>query len=129
MTELVRRPEAEQTTVGQTTHEAQRTYVPRVDIVETDTELRLYADMPGVQPEDLDIRFEKGLLTIHGKVRPRTQRYLYAEYGVGDYHREFTIHEDIDAERISAQYRNGVLELTLPKCEEVRPKRIQVKSE
>jgi len=130
MTELVKREGAETALVHEPTHQAQRTYVPRVDIVETDNELRLYADMPGVQPEDLDVRFENGLLVIHGKVQPRHKdvQYLYAEYGVGDYHREFAIHEDIDANRISAEYHNGVLVVTLPKSEEVKPKRIQVKA-
>ncbi|HID78386.1 MAG TPA: Hsp20/alpha crystallin family protein [Planctomycetaceae bacterium] len=106
------------------------TYSPRFDIAETDEELVLYGDLPGVAPEDLDIRFEDRELTIHGKVRPRHDDvdFLYAEYGIGDFYRSFTIGESIDAQKISAELKNGVLTLHLPKAEEVKPRRIEVKT-
>ncbi|MGE0755544.1 MAG: Hsp20/alpha crystallin family protein [Pirellulaceae bacterium] len=106
------------------------TYVPRIDIVETDQELVLYADLPGVAPDQLDIQFENRELRIHGKVTPRTdsRRFLYREYGTGDFYRTFTIDESIDAERISAELNRGVLSLHLPKAEAVKPRRISVRN-
>ena len=116
-------PTVERTRTGQT-------YSPRFDIWETEEELVLYGDMPGVSPETLDIQFEKDVLTIHGKVAPRhgEVEFLYGEYGVGDFHRTFTIGETIDSANISATLQNGVLTLNLPKTEAVKPRRIEVKT-
>lgn len=106
------------------------TYTPRFDIVETDAELLLYGDLPGVDKDNLDIRFENGQLAIHAKIEPRhTQReFVYGEYGIGDFYRSFTIGEAIEAEKISAEVHNGVLMLHLPKAESVKPRRITVKA-
>jgi len=106
------------------------TFTPRVDILETDTELLLFADVPGVRPEDLDVRYEHGELTIHGKVQPRHEDadYIWSEYEVGDWYRAFTLSEEIDASKISAELKNGVLTLHMPKVAEAQPKRIQVKA-
>jgi HSP20 family protein len=106
------------------------TYSPRIDIWETGDELMLYADMPGVSAENLDIQFENRELRIHGKVCPRHEgiNFLYGEYGIGDFHRTFTIGESIDSEKISAELKDGVLTLHLPKTEAVKPRRIAVKS-
>jgi HSP20 family protein len=106
------------------------TYVPRCDIVELDDELLLYGDLPGVTPENLDVRFENERLIIHGKVEPRHQdrEFLYGEYGIGDYYREFQIFENVDAEKISAELSDGVLCVHLPKTEAVKPRRIEVKA-
>ena len=75
--------------------------VPRFDIWENDDEMVLYGDLPGVMPEDLDVRFENPVLTIHGKVSPRHNdiKFLHGEYGIGDFHRTFTIGEAIDTEK------------------------------
>ena len=105
------------------------TYNPRFDIWENDDEMILYGDLPGVMPEDLDVRFENPVLTIHGKVSPRHNdiKFLHGEYGIGDFHRTFTIGEAIDTERISAELKNGVVTVHLPKSEKVKPRRIEVK--
>ena len=107
------------------------TYTPRVDIVETEGELRLYADLPGVSPEDVDIRYENGELGLVGKVAPRYEGVepLAAEYGVGDFSRSYSISEAVDAEQISAEMHDGVLTVHLPKTEAVKPRKIEVKSE
>ena len=107
-----------------------RTYSPRFDISETDDALILYGDLPGVMPENLDIRFENSELTVHGRVEPRHAEVnlLYSEYGVGDFYRTFTIGDAIDSQKISAELKNGVLMLHLPKTEAVKPRRIEVKS-
>ena len=106
-------------------------FTPRVDIVETDAELTLFAEVPGVSPEAVDLRYEKGELLLHGRVRARQQpqAMLLQEYDEGDFYRAFTIHESIDAERISAECKNGVLTVHLPKVEAVRPRQIQVRGE
>jgi HSP20 family protein len=106
-------------------------YTPRVDIYESAGEIVLACDMPGVKPQELDVRFEKGELTLHGKVQPRQApaEYLNEEYGVGDFYRSFAIAPEIDADKISAEYRDGVLTVRLPRQEKAKPKRIAVKTD
>ncbi len=105
----------------------QPTFMPQFDIWEGDDELLLMGDLPGVDVDDLDIRYENRELTIHGKVSPRTaHEMLYSEYAVGDFHRTFAISDVIAADKISAQMCNGVLKLHLPKSEKIKPRRIEV---
>jgi HSP20 family protein len=107
-------------------------FTPRVDISETDKELTLYAEVPGVRPEDVDLHYEKGELTLHGRVRPRQaerRNVLLQEYEEGDFYRAFAIHESIDAGRIEAECKNGVLVVHLPKQEAARPRQIQVRGQ
>jgi len=103
-------------------------YTPRVDILETEDELTLLADMPGVKPDDVDVRFENGELVLHGRCQDRHEgvQFLYAEYGVGDFYRAFTINQDVDPSKISAELKNGVLTVHLPKAEAVKPRKITV---
>lgn len=104
-------------------------YRPNVDIVEQTDELLVYADMPGLRSEDIDIDFEDGTLTIHGKVQPRQAddtRFVRREYGVGDFFRSFRVSEHIDVQKIVAKYADGVLTLHLPKTEAVKPRKIAV---
>jgi len=105
-------------------------YTSRFDIWEDDQELTLFGDLPGVDPKDLDIRFENSELSIHGKVAPRNAELqpLLSEYGIGDFYRSFAIGEKIDSAKISAELKNGVLTLHLPKTEAVKPRRIDVKA-
>ncbi|MFO0903896.1 MAG: Hsp20/alpha crystallin family protein [Pirellulales bacterium] len=105
-------------------------FTPRIDIVETDAELVLYADLPGVAPENLDVRYEDGRLTLEGRVSPRQSdvRYGVREYGVGNFQRSFAIGESIDASRIAAELSRGVLVLHLPKVERAQPRRIPVQT-
>jgi len=106
-------------------------FMPRVDIFETDKELTLYAEVPGVRSEDVELHYENGELTLHGRVQRRHagKPMLAQEYGEGDFYRAFTIHESIDASRIEAECKNGLLTVHLPKVEAVRPRQINVKSE
>lgn len=108
-----------------------RTYLPNCDIIEKENELLVLADMPGVPADQLDIQYERGLLTIQGRVdrdRDASRNYVVREYGVGDFHRSFEIGEGIDASRIEAEIRDGVLTLHLPKSEKLRPRKIAVKA-
>jgi HSP20 family molecular chaperone IbpA len=104
-------------------------FTPRVDIYETDAELSLYADVPGVGSDDIELRYEGGELILHGRVKPRhrDENYLLQEYEEGDFYRAFSIHESIDAGRIEAECKNGVLIVHLPKVEQARPRQITVR--
>jgi len=90
----------------------------------------LVCDVPGVKPQDLDVQFEKGELSLTGKVQPRQApaEYLEEEYGVGDFYRSFSIAPEIDADKIAAECRDGVLTIHLPKQERMKPKRIAVQA-
>jgi HSP20 family protein len=104
-------------------------FAPHVDLHETENELLVVADMPGVKPENIDLNYEKGELTVHGKVTPRGNvGFLLHEYAVGDYHRTFNVRDEIDPTKISAEYKHGVLTVKLPKREEVKPMRIAIKA-
>jgi HSP20 family molecular chaperone IbpA len=108
-----------------------RHYRPNVDIVERAGELTVYADMPGATVDGIDVNFENGTLTIHGKVEPRRKddvNYLLSEYGVGDFYRTFEVSETIDSENITAEYADGVLVLHLPKVQAAKPRKIAVKT-
>jgi HSP20 family protein len=106
-------------------------FTPRVDIYESDKELTLFADLPGVRCEDVDLRFERGELILQGRVQPRPVQgnLLLQEYAEGDFYRVFQVHESIDASRIEAECKNGVLTVHLPKTEAARPKQIKVQPE
>ena len=107
-----------------------RQFTPRVDIYETDTELLVFADLPGVAQNDIDLRYERGELTLQARVEseaPKGQAVLQ-EYETGDYRRTFQLHEAIDVSRIEAEYKSGVLTVHLPKPEAAKPKQVQVRA-
>jgi len=106
-------------------------FTPRVDIFETEKELTLQADMPGVRSDDVDLRFENGELILRGPVKApeRAGQAWLSEYAVGDFYRVFTIHETIDSAKINAECKNGVLTIHLPKVEAVQPRKIQIRAE
>lgn len=106
-------------------------YRPRLDIVESGDEFTVYADMPGTANEGIDVQFDQGTLSIHGRVEPRQKRdieFLTHEFGVGDFDRELAISEVIEPDRITAEYQKGVLTVHLPKSERAKPRRIPVRA-
>lgn len=106
-----------------------KAYTPAVDILEKKDEIVVTADMPGVDEKSVDVTLEKNVLTIYGMTSPeqqRTSRPLYAEYGIGDYQRAFTISEEIDRDAIRATVKNGVLRLVLPKAQAAKTRKIEV---
>ncbi|MDG1838996.1 MAG: Hsp20/alpha crystallin family protein [Phycisphaerales bacterium] len=106
-------------------------YRAPVDVFETNATFRVLADMPGACSDSIEISVEDNMLTITAKVENRYDglgTLNYQEYGVGDFHRSFRIGDGIDAESINAIYRDGVLEVTLPKTEAVKPRRIDIRT-
>jgi len=104
---------------------------PDVDILENPDEFVIYADLPGVDDKCVDVRLEKGILTLDARLATSPESSwspLHTEYRLGSYHREFRISEDIDANGVSAKMHNGVLELVLPKSAERRPRTIPVQA-
>ena len=106
-----------------------RTYQPKVDILETETGLRLWAELPGVDESSIQVELVDGVLSLRGRVA--TEEYanlepLYTEYGVGDFDARFRLSNAIDGERIQAKLRHGVLELELPKIPAARPRKIEI---
>ncbi len=104
---------------------------PDIDILEHPDAFVVLADMPGATEETVDVRLDKGVLTLDATSTvdgDEDVRMRHREYRSGGYHREFRISEDIDGERITARMRDGVLELRLPKSAESRPRRISVEA-
>jgi len=105
-------------------------WAPAVDIYETEQELVVKADLPDVDPKDLDIRVENNLLTIRGERKFEKkvceENYLRVERSYGSFARSFTLANTVNSEAIKADYQNGVLTLTIPKREEAKPKQIKV---
>lgn len=105
-------------------------FIPAVDIFETEHDLTLLADMPGVPIGSIDIDLDGEQLTIRGAVPQQESegRLLLREYAVGDFYRQFTLSNDIDREKIQASMKDGVLKLVLPKAEAAKPRKITVQS-
>ena len=103
-------------------------FTPAVDICETDKELMILADMPGVKPDGVDIEVKEGILTIEGKVPGTTPtgEPLLMEYKQGNYFRSFRITDSVDANKIAAAISSGVLKVILPKIEKAIPRKIPI---
>lgn len=106
------------------------TWVPAVDVAETQEKIVVRAEVPGMKQEDIAIEFENGILTIKGE---RTlekngdgMTWHRVERTYGNFVRSFTLPRTVDAERIGATYRDGVLEIEIPKKEEAKPKQIRI---
>ena len=107
-----------------------KVFVPAVDIIENENELLLTADLPGVDEKSIDVTLENNILTLLGNVEvnhPQGMDLLYQEYDIGDFQRSFTLSDSVDKERIAASFKDGVLQLHLPKAETVKPKKIGIK--
>jgi len=104
-------------------------FAPHVDIYETDREVAVIADMPGVTVEDVDLSLEDNILTIQGHrtLQKQSGRILLEEYESGHYLRRFTVAETIDQEKIEASLADGVLTVHLPKAVPTQPRKIEVK--
>jgi HSP20 family protein len=107
------------------------TVAPAVDIVEDAQGITVWADLPGVSKEGLEVKVHDGNLTIEAKAgieRPEGLRVQHAEIRTPHYLRAFSLSSDFDTARIEAQLQDGVLRLTIPRREEARPRKIEVRT-
>lgn len=105
-------------------------FEPAVDIYETPQALVVVADVPGAKSETIEMSVRDSLLSFSARVAAPEARWkpLYEEYGVGHYSRQFKLGHQIDQTKISAQIKDGVLTLTLPKAEAAQPRKINVQT-
>jgi HSP20 family protein len=105
-------------------------WTPAVDVKETEKEYIIHADVPGVQPDDIDVTLEDGVLTIKGvrnwENKEETDNYKRVERARGSFYRRFALPDTADAESVSAKSKDGVLEIIIPKQEKVLPRKIKV---
>lgn len=104
--------------------------LPPVDIYEDETGITLTADLPGVSKERLGVKVNGDILLIEGDVSipaPQDMELLYAEILASSYRRSFTLSRELDASKIEANLKDGVLKLRIPKAEEARPRKIEIK--
>lgn len=116
---------------GETT-KREKYFIPAVDIFESEGEVTVVAEMPGVTAEGIDVTLEDDVLTIRGRKDEAELpggRILLQEYETGNYQRRFTVAETIDQEKIKATVNNGMLRVVLPKTEPAKPKKIEVRTE
>jgi HSP20 family protein len=110
------------------TREEARYMVPPVDIYESEDSLAVIVDLPGVHKDDVDIRIDQDILTIKGKVKYEAPKDpIRREFGLLDFFRQFQLSNEVDQTRISAETKNGVLAITLPKAEKAKPRQVKVK--
>jgi HSP20 family protein len=105
------------------------TWAPAVDVAEDTDRILVKVEVPGMEEKDLKINFEDGLLTVSGErhfERREDRSYHRIERAYGSFVRTFSLPRSVDAGKISAQYRNGVLEIEIPKREESKPRQIQI---
>ena len=106
------------------------TWSPAVDIYETESEIMVQAELPGVERKDIALNLEKNVLTLKGERRfekeTRQENYHRIERAYGGFSRSFSIPAIVDEEKIRADYKDGILKIALPKKEQVKPKQIQI---
>lgn len=104
---------------------------PPIDIYETTEGLVLYADLPGVNAEGLDLQVQDNRLSLFGRVDSKIDpsQVIHQEYQVGDYLRSFILSDEVDHERITARLNNGVLRVELPRAHRPQPRRIEVSTD
>ena len=107
-----------------------RPWAPPVDILETENELVLKADLPDVDVNDIDLRLENGTLTLKGERKfekeDNSRGYHRIERGSGSFIRRFRLPETVDTDKVRADYKSGVLKVSLPKKDVARPKAVKV---
>jgi HSP20 family protein len=107
-----------------------RAFLPTTDIFETEDVLTVVLEMPGVDRDNVDVSVDNGVLTVEGRInfgKYEGLQPVYSEYNVGPYRRSFRISSRVDQAKIKAEMRDGVITLVLPKAEEAKPRRIEVR--
>ncbi len=104
--------------------------LPAVDVRETDNEVRVNAELPGMDPKDIDLRIERGVMTIRGEKKVESEHKdeccHRTERRYGSFSRSIALPCPVREDQITAEYKNGVLSVTLPKDEKAKPKRIEI---
>jgi HSP20 family protein len=107
-----------------------RTWAPPVDIYETENDIVLKAELPGVDPKDVEVRVEDSTLYLKGERKfekeVEDENYHRVERSYGSFARSFSLPNSINAEKVKAEYKDGLLTLTLPKREEAKPRTIKI---
>ena len=107
-------------------------WAPPVDILERQDHLVIRAEVPGVHKEDLDVRIENGVLTLHGERKEekevKEENAHLMERVYGSFTRSFSLPTTVDATKVTATYKDGVLEVTVPKVETAKPKKVEIKA-
>ena len=107
-------------------------FSPRADVAEMDSGFEISVDLPGLNPEDVELEIESGVLNVSGSREKQTEEegktYRRVERRHGTFRRSFSLGEDIDTDKVEAEYKDGVLRITIPKAEKIRPKKIEIKS-
>jgi HSP20 family molecular chaperone IbpA len=123
------RPQDKTLSGREETRSNERYITPPVDIYETNGGLVVTADLPGVAKEGLDVRVENNLLTIRGKTsHSASGDPIYREYELVNFFRQFELNDKVDQGKISAELKHGVLTLNLPRAEEAKPRKIEVRA-
>jgi HSP20 family protein len=107
------------------------TYTPPIDIHEGPAGLTLEADLPGATDRNLSVQLEDNVLSLYVRIdspAPTDARLVHEEYHLGDYHRSFILSDEVDRDGITAELKNGVLRVFLPKSERMRTRRIEIRS-
>jgi HSP20 family protein len=116
---------------GQEATRPTRAFMPTADIFETEDALTVVLEMPGVDRDNINISVENGVLTVEGAInfgKYEGLQPVYSEYNVGPFRRSFRISSRIDQDKINAEMSDGVITLVLPKVEEAKPRRIEVRT-
>ena len=104
--------------------------MPPVDVIEDASGITLYADLPGVSKDKLNLHIEADTITIEGALNldvPEGMEATHAEVSLPNFRRVFTLSKELDAEKVSAEFQSGVLKLRIPKAEHAQPRKIQIK--
>lgn len=110
--------------------QAEAAMIPPVDVFEDAAGITLYADLPGVPKDKLDLQLEADTLTIEGEVAldvPEGMDATHAEVSLSRYRRSFTLSRELDTAKVSAEFKHGVLKLRIPKAEHAQPRKIDIK--
>ena len=119
-----------QESMGRPSRESSASWAPPVDVMEDEDKIVLRAEVPGMQKEDIDIEMTGDTLTIKGERKfeneEKQKDYVRIERAYGQFQRSFTIGVPVKANKVKANYQNGILEITIPKAEETKPKKVEI---
>jgi HSP20 family protein len=109
---------------------ASSTWAPAVDIFETENELVMSAEIPGIDEKDIEIKLEDNTLTLKGERKfekeTKEENYHRIERSYGSFYRAFTLPNSVDLDKIHAEHENGILKITLPKRQELKPRNVKI---